>query len=144
MSKRPKLSVVGGGMSPPDDEQTLSQHEVLLPFYPNADDPSECEQYIKRVFDAVEKHYGEDKARHIFAPYGRKRTKREINTQKNAGLLLEYWGECIEASKSKRKPNIRQLARRLAKENNTDSVAMERKIWRVIKDKNVRRYLEKL
>src|SRR5262249_14140279 len=108
-----------------------------LPFRPSPDDPSECERYIKQVFDAVEKHYGEDEARRIFAPYGRKRTKREINTQKNAGLLLDYWGECLEASKSKRKPNVRRLARRLAKENNIDPVAMERKIWRVIKDEKV-------
>jgi hypothetical protein len=43
--------------------------------------------------------------------------------------------------KTKRKPNVRQLAIRLAKEKNTDPGAMERKIWRAIKSKKVHCYL---
>jgi hypothetical protein len=112
--------------------------KTVLPFYPNADDPSECEQFIKRVFEAVVKHYGEDEARRIFGPYGRPRTKREKSLEENALLWAEY---CFERLKTKRKPNIRQLAVRLAKEKNTDPGAMERKIWRAIKNKKVHRYL---
>jgi hypothetical protein len=69
-------------------------------------------------------------------------TKREIKLRNDAVLLMKYYLECADAEKSKRKPNVRQLALRLAKENNIDPVAMERRIWRVIKDKNVRRYFE--
>jgi hypothetical protein len=108
---------------------------TILPFYPNGDDPSECEEYIKLVFEAVVKHYGEDEARRIFSPYGRLRTKREINDEANEELLVLYYLECIEAEKSKRKPNVRQLALRIAKEKKVDPVALERKIWRVIKEK---------
>jgi hypothetical protein len=84
------------------------------------------------------KHYGEDEARRIFSPYGRPRTKREKSLEENALLYLEY---CVEGVKRKRKPNVRQLAVRLAKEKNTDPGAMERKIWRAIKSKKVHRYL---
>jgi rRNA maturation protein Nop10 len=105
---------------------------------PNANDSSECELYIKRVFEAVVKHYGEDEARRIFGPYGKQRTKREKNLENNALLFTEYLYERVQ---SKGKPNVRKLARRLANENNTDPVAMERKIWRAIKSKKVRQYL---
>jgi hypothetical protein len=109
--------------------------KTILPFYPNADDPSECEQYVKWVFEAVVKHYGEDEARRIFGPYGRPRTKREINAETNEELLFCYYLEKIKADKEKRKPNIRRLALRLAEEKKTDPVALERKIWRVVKEK---------
>ena len=136
MSKRPKLSVVQGDRAPPGDEEAF---EVILPFYPDAADPSECEQYIKRVFEAVVKHYGDDQARRIFGPYGKPRTKREKSLEENAILFVEY---CFESVETGGKPNVRQLALRLAKERNTDPVAMERKIWRAIKDKKVHRYVQ--
>jgi hypothetical protein len=142
MSKPPKFSVVEGDGAPPGDEEALCRHGVILPFYPNADDSLECEQYIKRVFEAVVKHYGEDEARRIFGPYGKPRTKREKRLEENTILFMEYCIETCEAKKSNRKPNVHQLALRLAKENNTDPVAMERKIWRAIRDKKVHRYLQ--
>jgi hypothetical protein len=173
MSKPPKFSVVQGdgpgdeenqfsvvqGDEPGDEENRWRQwHGVILPFYPNADDPSECERYIKRVFEAVVKHYGEDEARRIFGPYGKPRTKRDIRLEENALLFLEYWLAGLEAGAETgtetpgtepklrepkwRKPNIRQLAIRLAGEKNKDVDALERKIWRAINDERVRRYVE--
>lgn len=120
---------------------SIVEHVWTLPFSPSKVGASGCERYIKRVFDAVVKHYGEDEARRIFGSYGKPRTKRQIKLEGDAELLSRYYLECVYAEQSKRKPNVRQLALRLAKETNTDPVAMERKIWRVIKDKNVRRYL---
>jgi hypothetical protein len=123
------------------DRDTIEFIATVLPFYPDPQNPSECELYIKQVFGAVVKHYGEDEARRIFGPYGRQRTKRQIKLENDAALLMDYHYECLMAEKSKHKPSVRRLALRLAKENNIDPIAMERKIWRVIKDKKVRQYL---
>ena len=133
MSKPPKVSVAESDEAPAEPAE--EKNAVLLPFYPNVDDPSECERYIKEVFEAVVKYYGEDEARRIFGPYGRPRTKREINDEQNEELLVAYYLECIKAEKLKRKPNVRQLARRLAEVNKLDPVALERKIWRLVKEK---------
>lgn len=127
MSKLPKSSVL---------------HGVILPFWPNADDPSECERYIKRVFEAVVRHYGEDEARRIFDPYGKPRTKRDKLLEENARLLLQYYLEGFDETAQWRKPNVHQLAVRLAKEKNTDADALERKIWRAIKDEKINRFFD--
>ena len=117
------------------------EHAWILPFNPTPD-PAPCEQFVKKVFGAVVKHYGEDEARRIFGPYGKQRTKRQIALEENAVLLGEYYLECVYAQQSNRRPNVRQLALRLAKESNDkDAVALERKIWRVIKSKKAHRYL---
>jgi hypothetical protein len=121
----------------------MSEDENVIVAFPTLDvgDISSCEEYVKRLFECVVKFQGEDVARRIFGPYGRPRTKRQIKLQNDAALLGEYYLECLYAEESKGKPNVRKLARRLAKENNTDPGALERKIWRVIKDKKVRRYM---
>jgi hypothetical protein len=117
------------------------EYWVVLPFRPSPEDTSPCEQFVEQVFDAVVKHYGEDEARRIFGPYGKPRTKRQKNIEDNAVLAGEYFLECLYAEQAKRKPNVRKLARRLAKEGNIDPIAMEQRIWRAIKDEKVRRYL---
>src|SRR5215469_822418 len=111
MSKPPKLSVVDGDGTPPE---AAVEGYTYLPFFPDPDNPAECEEHIKRVFEAVVKHYGEDEARRIFGPYGKPRTKQEKALEQNALLLGEY---VLEGWKTKGRPNVRQLAARLAIEN---------------------------
>jgi hypothetical protein len=92
-----------------------------------------CKTLVGNVFEAIAERYGTDEAVHIFAPYG-KRSKRQVKLDSDVMLL---W-KCDDM-----KPlNVRQLAFRLAKERRVNQDAMERKIWRVLKDKNVRRVLE--
>src|SRR6516162_11827804 len=100
MSKPPKLSEMEGGGAPVESAE--EEHYCYLPFNPDPADPAECEEHIKRVFEAVAKHYGEDEARRIFGPYGKPRTKRKLNNETNEELLFAYYLECIKADKEKR------------------------------------------
>jgi hypothetical protein len=116
----------------------MSENENIVIVFPTLepDDISSCEEVVQQLFECIKKWQNEDEARRIFGRYGRPRTKREINKEENEKLLTEYYLEFIKAEKSKDKPNVHQLALRLAKENNVDSVALERKIWRLIKGKH--------
>jgi hypothetical protein len=92
-----------------------------------------CKILVGNVFGEIAERHGEDEAARIFAPYS-KRTKRQVKLDSDVMLL---W-KCDDM-----KPlNVRQLAFRLAKERRINQDAKERKIWRVLKDKNVRRQLE--
>jgi hypothetical protein len=106
----------------------------------NPDDVKSCEEVVQQLFDCIAKSHGIDEARRIFEPHGRPLTKREIQLRKDALLLFGYYRECVEAKKSGRKPNVRQLALRLSKIRNTDPVALERKIWRALKDKKLQQW----
>jgi hypothetical protein len=116
----------------------MSENENIVIRFPTLepDDVSSCEEVVRQLFECIKKWQNEDEARRIFGPYGKPRTKREINNEENENLLTEYYLEFIKAEKSKGKPNVHQLALRLAKENNSDPVALERKLWRLIKGKH--------
>ena len=112
----------------------MSENENKVVVFPTLepDDVASCEEVAKRLFECITKFQSEDEARRIFRPYGKPRTKREINNEENEKLLTEYY---LEGWNRKDKPNVRQLAVRLAEEQSADPIALERKLWRLIKGK---------
>jgi hypothetical protein len=69
--------------------------------------------YVRALFEAIEKRYGEDASRKIFAPYG-PLGDRERGHRQNAKILWELL--------SAEKPNIAALARKRAgKRGNPES-----------------------
>jgi hypothetical protein len=85
-----------------------------------------CKTLVGNVFAAIAEQYGKDEAARIFAPYG-KRTKRQAKLDSDMMLLWKYYDM---------KPrNVRKLARQLS--GGDDHRRIERKLWRVIKDRDI-------
>ena len=75
-----------------------------------------CKTLVSNLFQTIAELYGEDRARNIFADYGKPLTKRQIKLDIDAALLLK----CDEM-----KPlNVRKLAMHLAKESGKDKIVL--------------------
>jgi len=89
--------------------------------------------YVRALFEAIQKRHSEDTARELFAPYGRALSKTDNRIRRGAELLWRL--------ASMEKPNIKKLAREIAgKRGNADSI--ERHLKRIKRDPRVRKYLE--
>ena len=82
----------------------MSENENIVIRFPTLepDDVSSCEEVVRQLFECIKKWQNEDEARRIFGPYGKPRTKREINNEENENLLTEYYLEFIKAEKFER------------------------------------------
>ncbi|MGA8699464.1 MAG: hypothetical protein WB689_37685 [Xanthobacteraceae bacterium] len=79
-----------------------------------------AEVFVGDLFTEIANRYGEEKARKMFAPYGRALNNKDATRTKNAGLILEL---CHMD-----KPNISELARKLAVEDKNNATRFE--AWR--------------
>jgi hypothetical protein len=109
------------------------------PIIPTGD-VTAAERYVADVFVALIRRYGPKEALRIFARYApapAPQTKREINRNQDEALKSHIFVEYVQAVKEKRSPNMRQLARRLAKKNGSDFLALKQKIWRIERHKHI-------
>jgi hypothetical protein len=90
---------------------------------------------VRVLFVAIEKRYGEDAAREIFAPYG-PLGDRERGHRHNAKILWELL--------SAEKPNIAALARKRAGKLGGDPESMDKQIDRLKKHPKIRAIVEEM
>jgi hypothetical protein len=72
-----------------------------------------AEVFVGALFTEITNRYGEEKARKMFAPYGRALNNKDATTRKNARLI---WQLCHMDE-----PNISELARQLAGNDKDDT-----------------------
>jgi hypothetical protein len=90
-----------------------------------------AQMVVQRVYEEITRQFGEDVAAKMFAPYGRD-SKREVRRREDAAILLRL--------SNMDKPNVRQLALKLA--GPRGQRAMERRIWRLLRDPRVQAHRE--
>jgi hypothetical protein len=103
-----------------------SVYETLSSFLKSADlcfsldSEGLAEEFVGALFMQIANRYGEEKARKMFAPYGRVPNNKDATTTKNAGLILQL---CHMDE-----PNISELARELAGKDKNNATRFES--WR--------------
>jgi hypothetical protein len=101
----------------------------------------ECDRYVSYVFGAVCELHGEKEAQRIFAEYSKPPVKREVKSDEDASLLIEYLWLFLDVDDTEgsniAKPNVRQYAHEQAIVRGVDPDSMERKVWRVLDDERV-------
>jgi hypothetical protein len=104
---------------------------------------SRSKDYVWALFEAIQKHHGEDTARKIFAPYGRALTKTDNRIRKDAALLWRL--------ASMEKPNISALVREIEGECGKEETVeeylkriarTEKRLKRIKRDPRIRKYAE--
>lgn len=99
--------------------------------------------YVRAVFEAIQKRHGEDTTRKLFAPYGRALSKTDNRIRRDAALLWRL--------ASMEKPNISRLAREIegecAKKESIEKYLKriqrtERHLKRIKRDPRIREYVE--
>ena len=99
--------------------------------------------YVRALFEAFEKRFGEDTTRKLFAPYGRALSKTDNRIRRDAALLWRL--------ASMEKPNIKRLAREIAgKRRKKESIEKylkriertERHLKRIKSNPRIREYVE--
>jgi hypothetical protein len=99
--------------------------------------------YVWALFEAIQKRYGEDAARKLFAPYGRALSKSDKRIRRDAALLWRL--------ASMEKPNISRLAREIEGECGKKETGekylkrigrTERHLKRIKRDPRIREYAE--
>jgi hypothetical protein len=117
---------------------THSRYEIFSGFLKSADfryslDSEDfAEVFVGALFTEVTKRYGEEKARKMFAPYGRPLNNKDKTRWKNTGLILQLY--------YMKKPSILGLARELAGygKDNADLIeARRQQIHRALNNKHV-------
>ena len=100
--------------------------------------------YVRALFEAIQKRHSDDTARRLFAPYGRALTKTDNRIRRGAALLWRL--------ASMEKPNISRLAREIegecGKEESIEKYlkrieSTERRLKRIKSDPRIREYVEK-
>ena len=89
------------------------------------------EVFVGDLFTEIANRYGEEKARKMFAPYGRALNNKDTTRWKNIGLILQlYYME---------KPSISGLARKLAGNDKEEGrfEASRQRIHRALNNKHV-------
>jgi hypothetical protein len=101
--------------------------------------------YVRALFEAIEKRYGEDTTRKLFAPYGRALSKTDNRIRREAALLWRL--------ASMEKPNIKRLARDIEGEcGKKESIEKylkrigrtEKRLQRIKRDPRIREYAEEV
>jgi hypothetical protein len=96
-----------------------------------------AEVFVGDLFKEIANRYGEEKARKMFAPYGRTLNNKDNTIRKNAGLIWQlYYME---------KPNISELARKLAGKDKNSAARIEawrKQIHRALNDRSARAEVE--
>jgi hypothetical protein len=100
-----------------------------------------CENAAHKLFLEIREHHGDAEARRIFLKFGRPPSARKMGKIRNYALLDRH-------DMMKPKPNVKALARELAKENetlpreerhgprgSTDPFTQERQIKRLLKER---------
>jgi hypothetical protein len=82
-------------------------------FHYSLDSEGLAEVFVGALFTEIADRYGKEKARKMFAPYGRALNNKDATTTKNARLI---WQLCHLGE-----PNISELACKLAGEDKNDS-----------------------
>ena len=99
--------------------------------------------YVRAVFEAIQKRHGEDTTRKLFAPYGRALSKTDNRIRRDAALLWRL--------ASMEKPNISRLAREIEGEcGKKESIEKylkrigrsEKHLKRIKRDPRIREYVE--
>jgi hypothetical protein len=91
-----------------------------------------AEVFVGALFKEITKRYGQEKARKMFAPYGRTLNNKDRTRWKNTGLILQLY--------YMKKPSISGLARELAGsgEDSADLIeASRQRIHRALNNKHV-------
>ena len=97
----------------------ISMYTILSEFLKSADfrysldSEGLAEVFVGDLFTEIANRYGEDKARKMFAPYGWALNNKDATRTKNARLILQL---CHMD-----KPNISELARKLAGNDENDA-----------------------
>lgn len=94
-------------------------------------DKFSAQMVVQEVYEEITRQFGEDVAVKIFAPYGRD-SKRHARRREDAAILLRFY--------YMDKRNVRQLALELAGPDGQR--AMERRIWRLLRDPRVQAHRE--
>lgn len=96
-----------------------------------------ADMLLSEVFKEISSRFGEEKARKMFAPYGRTLNNKDDTIRKNARLIWQlYYME---------KPNISELARKLAGKDKNSAARIEawrKQIHRALNDRNARAEVE--
>jgi hypothetical protein len=100
-------------------------------------DETTAAMLLGKAFKEISSRFGEEKARKMFAPYGRTLNNKDDTIRKNAGLIWQlYYME---------KPNISELARKLAGKGKNSAARIEawrKQIHRALNDRNARAEVE--
>jgi hypothetical protein len=117
------------------------EHGNSHPYLKHCDDLAD-EKYaaiiVHAIFQEIKMRFGEETAVKMFAPYGRTLNNKDDTIRKNAGLIwhLYYHME---------KPNISELARKLAGKGKNSAARIEawrKQIHRALNDRNARAKVE--
>ena len=93
--------------------ETLSWFLKSADLFFSLDTEGLAEEFVGALFMEIAKRYGKEKARKMFAHYGRALNNKDATRTKNARLILEL---CHMD-----KPNISELARKLAGNDENDA-----------------------
>jgi hypothetical protein len=101
-------------------------------FHYSLDSEGLANVFVGALFTEIANRYGEEKARKMFAPYGRALNNKDRTIWKNTGLILQLY--------YMKKPSISGLARELAgnDEDSADRIeAWRQRIHRALNNKHV-------
>jgi len=101
-------------------------------FHYSLDSEGFAEVFVGALFREITNRYGEEKARKMFAPYGRALNNKDRTSWKNTGLILQLY--------YMKKPSVSGLARELAGNGKHSAARIEawrQQIHRALNNKHV-------